>query len=343
MEKIQVIAFEDYKYPLVENLHEAGVVQIEDLSDKLEKPEWDSYREKSKVGEKASEITSSLLKINRTLDTLRKASGKDQTKIEKLKSFINPEITEKTVQKENEIEEILKGSKQLLSEVKEKLDPLEENLSNLDSKKTDISAFREEVVDYLNLDIPLKYIGKGNYTTVKVGKTTEEKLKNLKKELNDLTELYILEDYKIEEKTYVFSLIYHNEKEEEITTIFRENVKERFDPPKWAKKTPKKEHQKSKKRLNDIEEEKKKTLEQIRDLKKEYEDVLIRKRELLEIEKERAEVQKLFAKTKKTILLEGWIPLKKKEEAKKIVQNSTEKFSYVEFEKPDKNEKVPVE
>ncbi|PTD93664.1 hypothetical protein C9439_06340 [archaeon SCG-AAA382B04] len=344
MKKLRLVTLDENKYQLIEGLQQEGIVEIEDMTKRLDNPQWNQYLDSGERVEELSEITSLILRINKFLDTFKKARETEEvSRIEKIKSFLNPEIGEEYGKKEGKLDKVIDEGDNLLDKLEEKLDPLNKKLSDIESEKTNMHSFMDQIRDYKNIDIPLRHIEETEFSFSTLGKISNEKIEGLDQELNELSDYYIFESYTIDEENSVFVLFGLKESKQNIEQKLRDYSKWRFMPPEWVDSSPKKAIEESKSRLKELDKEKEKIKEQIREIKQRYLKKVKELQNRLEIEKERAEIQNNFTKTKETSILEGWVPSDKTQKIDQIINEKTDGYAFYEVKEPRDSDDVPTE
>ena len=93
MRKLNVITLDTYAGQAVAALHDAGIVQISDISERIQQdPELAEVLKPSKVTPYTGKISSLLMKTTALSDLLGDALSEGQSLKEKLSSLINPDL-----------------------------------------------------------------------------------------------------------------------------------------------------------------------------------------------------------------------------------------------------------
>jgi len=343
MKKARILSFKEYKDQLIENLHKAGLIQIKDLTEEIDESDWSSYLEKGRSDERSSEIASKILRINRILDIFKTERLSDKTRLEKIKSFVFPEVDEIEVSDVEDAEKILIKSDEFLESVEKEVNPVKEKLDNIEYEIADLSSFVEEAKDYKDINVPLEYIKTSEYTKAVIGKVSNENVEVLKDKLSDITDLFLLQIEKIDKENSSFLFFsYRLDEEKEIDRVLRNQSKWKFDPPEWAVDTPEEAISKAKEKIEALKEKKKEVVKKISGIRDRYEVKIREFLKKLEICKERAEITGRFANTDRTIMLEGWIPAGNVNDLTQILETSTEGFSLLELQDPEDIDSVPT-
>ncbi len=342
MRKLKVITLDQYADSAVRSLHEEGIVQIHDISERIQQDaEWAQILKPSKVTPQTGKIASLLMKTTGIIDLLSTMGAEEKGILDTIKGFINPPVFDKREVENLDSESLIKRAESLLTEVESKTKVLEDKLSGLDSEKSEIEAALSVSEKLINFDVDFADLESSKYISVVAGKMPLEQFTKFQEDVTGIAdELVILEadgDVKTEKTIIVITLKNHGDK---ISGLLRRMEFERFEISGLSG-TPKDLIANSKSRLESIAQERKSVLVELREVAKEWEDNLLVLKEQLEIEKERNEVFASFGETEKTVMFEAWVPVKKQETALEVIEKSTEGHAVVDSEDPD-TEDVPI-
>ncbi|MDI6644350.1 MAG: V-type ATP synthase subunit I [Methanobacteriaceae archaeon] len=343
MHKLKIITLDKYADSAVKSLHEKGIVQIHDISERIQQDaEWKLILNPSKATQYTSKISSLLMKTTGIVDFLGTVSKSDQSILDTVKGFISPEVPPKMEVQELETEELIEKAESLLGEVEIKTKALEESMSKLDSEKNELNNAVNVARKLEKFDIDLGDLEKTRYTSVIAGKLSSDNYDKFITESNTVTDKIIIlkadEDNKKNDETLI--IITLAEFGEKISSILRKLEFERFEVSGISGK-PNDVIKESEIKIKNIETEKNKINQELADIASKWRYNLLVLKEELEIEKERNEIFSSFGETENTVMLEAWVPEKKSQEALKIIDESTKGHSVVEMENPD-GEEVPV-
>ena len=343
MHKLKIITLDKYADSAVKSLHEKGIVQIHDISERIQQDaEWKLILNPSKATQYTSRISSLLMKTTGIVDFLGTVTKSDQSILDTIKGFISPEVPPKMEVQELDTVELIEKAETLLGEVEVKTKALEESLSKLDSEKNELNNAVNVAQKLEKFDIDLGDLEKTRYTSVIAGKLYSDAYNTFITESNTVTDKIIIlkadeENKKNGETLIIITLAEYGEK---ISSILRKLEFERFEVSGISGK-PKDVIKKSEIKIKNIETEKEKVNQELADVASKWRYDLLVLKEELEIEKERNEIFSSFGETENTVMLEAWVPEKKSQEALKIIDESTNGHSVVEMENPD-GEEVPV-
>ncbi|MGB7969082.1 MAG: hypothetical protein WCF28_05850 [Methanobacterium sp.] len=134
MKKLKVITLDKYSDSLVNSLHESSIVQIYDISERIqEDAEWKQILKPSHATPFLGKISSLLMKTTGLADFLETVAQKDSGILTLAKGFVNPPRIEKRQVEDLTVNELLENAEDILDQVETKTTPLDEKLSELDS------------------------------------------------------------------------------------------------------------------------------------------------------------------------------------------------------------------
>jgi len=346
MSKVKAVILDEKVDKVIRDLHESGLVELCDLTPKLEDPELSSLISTSSPAEYGRTISSLLIRTGRILDLFDNVKDEEKAGLSEL---LNPQPPKKKKVSQSSYEEVIEYVESVLNDVEDKVMEPGKKLSDLENKKNQLENLKRQLSYIKDMDFDLKYIGEGPYTYIVVGLIGEDKLNILKNKLLEVVNDYavIIEGSSIEmeegeEKKKPIVVATLREYVEKVGAELRKNGFERLDLSN-LEGTPKENIDKINSEINKIEKEIDNIVGQLKNLSKTWYDEMLVVHELLEIERERAESYSLFGKTNRTYVLEGWTPKKYGNKVKEIIESSSEGYAVVEITEPDEpEEKIPV-
>ena len=344
MKKLKVITLDNYTDSAVKALHEAGLVEIQDISERIQQDaEWRQILKPSHVSPYTGKIASLLMKTSGTVDFLKSVRRTEGGILPMVKGLINPPPINKIEVEHLNVQELIKKAEKNLEEVESKTKPLEDKLNELDLEKTKLKNAQKGAKNLIDFDVDLADLGESNHIFTVAGRVANDSYDRLKGELKGLTDEVVIFDHESPEKIFkVVIIITPNQHKDELSSILRKLEFEKFDTSGISGK-PHEIIPKSENGIESIENEKKSILSNLADISEEWIDELIALKEQLEIEKQRNEILSSFGETEKTVMFEGWVTVKKLDEALEIIKNSTEGYSIVDVSDPDvEKDKIPV-
>lgn len=342
MYKLKILILDQYADSTVRSLHEEGIVQIHDISERIQQDvEWAQILRPSKVTEYTGKISSLLMKTTGILDFLETVASEGAGLLETVKSFINPQISSKRVVEDLGAKSLLEKAETILDKVENKTKIIEEKLVEIDAEKNENISALDLPQKLINFDIDFDDIKKSKYITAIAGEISTKSFKNFQDEYAQITdEILIYTDYGESKTDLKVIIITLNEHAEELGRLLKQLDFERYEISPLSGR-PKEIIDQSKARLEVLKKERKEVLNELKQVAQEWEEDLLVLKEELEIEKERNEIFASFGETDKTMMLEAWVPTKKADKALEIINESSEGYSVVDIEKPD-GDQVPV-
>ncbi len=345
MKKVKAVILDEKMDSTIRNLHESGLVELYDLTQKLEDPEWSALLSQSSPAPYSRNVSSLMIKVGRFLDLF------DSVKVEEKKGIselLNPVIPEKKKVSFESVDEVISHAETIIDSVENDINEPSKRLDELENKKNSLELLKKQLKYLKDFDLDLEYLGEGVYTYIVSGLIPKEKLSELESNLSGITNDYVEivkgKPFKTEDGEEKVPVIIATLKEhmDIVGTELRKSSFERFDIV-GVKGTPKDNLDRIEKELSESKNEIESILNKLRSLSKKWYDELLVLHELLEIEKERAESYSLCGKTARTYLLEAWVPKKYANKVKELIENSAEGYAVVEIGEPDEpEEKIPV-
>ncbi|ADC70505.1 V-type ATPase 116 kDa subunit [Methanocaldococcus sp. FS406-22] len=343
MKKLKAVILDEKIDNVVRSLHEEGIVELCDLSEKLEDLEWKTLLSPSSSADYVRNVTSLMIKAGRILDMFSSVSQKKTS----IKDILNPKPVEKKKVSFSSYQEVIEYAEKILNEISKEVDEPAERLSELDNKKSKLLQLKEQISYLKGLEFDLKYLGSGEYVFIGAGSVPKEKLGELKADLDKITDGYIEifagSEFEKDKKIRVpIVFVTLKEKLESVLSEIRKFEFERYDISD-VEGTPSEALSKIESELKAIESERNSLTEKLKALAQKWEKELLAVYELLSIEKARGDAYSQFGKTNRTYYIEAWVPARDAEKAKSLIENSAEGFAFVEITEPDEpEEKIPV-
>ncbi|WP_321210960.1 V-type ATP synthase subunit I [Methanothermobacter sp. DP] len=342
MRKLKIITLDQYSDSVVRSLHEEGITQIDDISERIQQDaEWRQILKPSRATPYTGRVSSLLMKTSGILDFLGSVAAQEKGLRDTLREFINPPVFDKREVEELDTESLLKRADELLGKVESETRVMEEKLNELDSEKASLESSLSVAEKLKEFDIDFADLHDSEYITGIAGRIPSENLDEIREKLSEITDELILFDAEGESKAERILIIITLRKHgDSVTSLLRRMEFERFEISELSGR-PSEVISSSEARIAEIEGERSEIISKLREINSEWEDELLVLKEQLEIEKERNEVFSLFGETEKTVMLEAWVPLKEADRAIEVVEESSEGHCVTELEEPDPEE-VPV-
>lgn len=333
-----------YADSAVNSLHESGLVQIEDISERIQQDaEWRQILKPSSASPFTGKISSLLMKTSGTVDFLQSMARKEKGILPMVKGFINPPPIEKVEVEALAVQDLIKKAENTLEEVESETKPKEEKLSQLDSSKTELENALNVAKNLIKFDLDLSLLEGSNYVSFISGKLSAESYDNFMGKLNDITDEIVVFDQENEQKGYKNLIIVTlKEHTDDVLGNLRKLEFERFEFSN-LEGNPSEIIAKSESEIESIKAEKESILKDLADISDKWLKQLMGLKEQLEIEKQRNEIFSSFGETENTKMFEGWVTEKKLNDALVTIDESTEGHSIVDVNDPDvNNDNIPV-
>ena len=341
MNKLQALVLEEQKNIVIKKLHQLGALQISDCRDKLSHPDWKDLLESPTSSPKLREITSFIMSINKWLDLFDSVAPEPTDSF--FKFLLNPSVPKRIPIEEIDGEKLLKRTGELLKEVEqstqhpsEQLDKVREDTGNLQSVQQSISKLGQ-------IDIDLAYIEETDLSSVYLGTTLTKNVESITTELAKLTEQsFLIEQTHLSPTESLLIIVCLSQHASSVSNFLRRTGFERIETSGYAGKPSEALHT-IQERIDELRREERKLKDEIVNSSKQFRDGLLALRELLQFEKERADIQSSLALSGHLCLLEAWVPQKGAGKVAREIESITDGLSVVksaEVNNPD--EKVPI-
>lgn len=338
LRKLKIITLGLYTDSLISALHEEGIVEISDISERIQQdPEWGQLLKPSKVTPLTGKISSLLMKTTGISEFLGDALIEKKSMIGLIKSLVKPPVPVPAEVEILDSESLIAKGKSMLDDVESETKVIENKLVLLDSQKADLTNNKLIAEKLINLDVDLANLVDTQYTSTIVGRISVEALETFKKDSASITDEIVILDTKIasegkkaaNDKIVVVTTL--KAYKDKTYTLLRKFDFERYEIDNLQGK-PKEIIQSTESKLESIESEKSQELLALKEVAKKWDDKIIVLKEQLEIEKERNEIFASFGETENTNMLEVWVPLKQVEEAKAIIDSVCKGHAVVDVE-----------
>jgi len=333
MKKVSLIVHQSYVEDVIKNLHEAGVVEIIDVS--REESMMLEDMEKASMHPEAGVCTTYELRLSRLIDILNRIKSKPSG----LKAILNPQLPEIKTVEDRSLEEIYSYAEGTLGEIEKNILDSEQKLNDLKEQKDRINFYDQQINYLVDFDIDVSDIGESEYLLIKAGRTSD--LSNLKVEIDKLDNatIYSKQFNSGKNREWAVLIVTHISGREKIEKICRDNITE-FDLGDLSGQ-PKDVLTSLKKEKKDIGKEKKQTVSHLRVFAEEQLSELLALREEIKLERVRKEISKNFAKTDSTYVVNGWVLEKNENKLETAISVVSKDHVICNFETPSVNPDNP--
>ncbi|WP_048191514.1 V-type ATP synthase subunit I [Methanobacterium sp. SMA-27] len=344
MKKLKIITLDQYADSVVKSLHESGLVQIYDISERIQQDaEWKQILRPSHATPFLGKISSLLMKVTGTADFLDSVSKKDEGILTIAKGFINPPQIEKKEVEQVEVEKLLSNAEEILNQVESQTNPLEEKLNELETENSRLKNAINVAENLIKFDVNIGDLAETKYVSVIAGKIALDSFKQFKEGMKDLPDEIVVFDNDSTDKEFKILLVVTlKQNGDKIASLLRKLEFERFELTGLSGK-PEEIIENSESEIESIAKEKELILNNLAEISAEWHSELLVLKELLEIEKQRSEIFSSFGETENTVMFEGWVTKKNLEKTLGIIENMTDGHSIVDVSDPDVDkDKIPV-
>jgi V/A-type H+-transporting ATPase subunit I len=344
MRKIKIITLDKYSSSTVNALHEEGIVQISDISDRIQQdPELADNLNPSKTHPLTGKVSSLLMKTTGISELLGASLSEDTSIKDMVMGFIKPEIPVPEKVEDMSTEDLIEKAEKTLDQVESKTRIIEEKFSALDTETSELQSNKSLANKMTNFNMDLALLNDSKYTSTTVGRINVESASEIKNELSKLTdELTIFEVPNDDKETEVIVVITLKDYKDNVYSKLRAFEFEKFDIGD-VKGNPSQIISHVDSRLKSIDDERSQAKAELNVIAKEWDDKILVLKELLENEKEKNEIFSTFAETRETKMFEAWVPLKNLDKLKEIVEKTSQGHCIFEVEDIGKDdEEVPV-
>lgn len=344
MRKLKIITLNKYASPTVNALHDKGIVQISDISERIQQdPKLAEVLKPSKVSPYTGRISSLQMKANAISELLGDALSEGMGMKDKIMSFISPDLPVAKEVDYVDTESLIANAESTLEKVENDTDSIVQKLAALDSEESSLESNKSLANKLKNFNIDLALLNDSTYTATFVGRITAESAEKFKNEYSKITEnLFIDEAPDVEKEYKLMVVVVAREFRDDVYALLRKNNFEKFETYGVEGK-PNEIISSAESRLKSIESERSQAKADLKVVAEKWDNEVLSLKEQLENEKEKAEVFATFGETDKTTVLEAWVPVKDVDEAEAIIESSTEGHVIMEVEDvPDTSEDVPV-
>lgn len=343
MRKLNVITLDTYASQAVSALHDEGIVQISDISERIQQdPELAEVLKPSKVTPYTGKISSLLMKTTALSELLGNALSEGQSIKEKLSSLINPDLPVPKEIDDMDTEAFITYAEGILAQVEGETQGIEEKLAALDSEKSVMESNKSLAENLSSLDMDLGLLADSKFTSTFVGRTTAESAEKFNAECGKITDNIFVQTVPDGKEFYIMVVVVADEFKDDVFTLLRKIEFEKFEIGAVEGK-PSEIIASAESRLLTIESEKSQAKADLKVVAEKWDDEVLALKEQLENEKEKNEVFASFAETKKSVVFEAWVPVKDVEKAESVIETSTNNHCIIDVEEvPDDSEDVPV-
>ena len=346
MRKIRIVTLDKYVAPMVDALHEQGLVQMSDISESIQQdPELAELVTPAKATPYAGKLSSLLMKTNGISELFGNSLSEGHGLKDTIMSFISPDMPVQKEVEDLDTEAFIAKAEETLAQVGSKTHVIEGKLAALDSETSELKSNKSLARHLSNFDMDLALLKDSKYTSTTIGRINAESTSDIKNELSKLTDE--LEVYTVpmtdDKEGEIIVVVTLKEYSDDVYSTLRKFDFEKIEVGN-VEGTPQQIISNADSRLLAIESERDAAKTELRAVAEQWDDEILSLKEQLENEKEKNEILSAFVQTKDAYVLEAWVPVKDTEKVEQLVEKSSEghcTFELIEVEGMD-DEEVPV-
>ena len=345
MRKIRIVTLDKYVTPIVDVLHEQGLVQISDISDSVQQdPELAELVTPAKSTQYTGKLSSLLMKTNGISELLGNSLSEGHGIKDTLMSFISPDLPVQKNVEDLDTEAFIAKAEETLSKVESKTHVIEGKLSALDSETSELKSNKSLARHLSNFDMDLALLKDSKYTSTTVGRINVESASEIKTKLSNLTDELDMFTVPSDDKNYVIIVVVTlKEFSDEVYSTLRKFEFEKIEIGN-VEGNPQQIISNADARLSTIESERAAVKSELRVVAEQWDDEILALKEQLENEKEKNEILSAFVQTKDAYMLEAWVPVKDTEKVEQLIETTSDghcAFELIGIEGTD-DEDVPI-
>jgi V/A-type H+-transporting ATPase subunit I len=341
MKRARFLVHGSMKEKTVKRFHELGALQVTDFREKLSKDQWKNLLIAHPASSDVRRITTQMMSVNRMLDVFSMVVPEIEESF--FKMLFAPAPPEKISVSDISGEKLFEEVK-MASESAEALisDPLE-RLENMENEKSELSMHSEVLKKITSLDFSVEVLGEGPFVNAVMGIAGKKDFSQLKAEIEEVSGgICFFAETAVSDTDSCILVISLLKDEDEVLSLLRKWDVERINPGS-LKGTPTSVIAGIDGRIVEINAEQEKCRQAIGKAAEKWRSKLKGLRELLFIERDRAEIYSNFAKTETAFVIEGWVTEKKADFVVSEIKRCCDGLVFSEISEPDEPvEKLPV-
>jgi V/A-type H+-transporting ATPase subunit I len=341
MKRIRILVHDSEKTRLVERLHTLGAVQLTDYKETLSQEDWASLLEAHPASADVRNVTMQLMSVNRLLDIFSSVAPEEEEGFFKTLFAPSPRtvIPVEELSGETLLKEVSAAAESVDDAVAAPLDRLEKT----DAEAEELTTLKASLARIQSLQVPLSSLQEGLFVSALLGVTAKRDLSGLNNEIDIATGgLAFVAQADISEEEACILTVCLSEHEDDVAGLLRKWDVERITPGDFQG-TPAEAIRTIEDRLRETETIRERARQEIASVAGTWRSRLKALRELLYIERDRAEAFGQFAKTESVTAIEGWVPERKARQIADDVVSESNGLAFSHISQPDQPaEKLPV-
>ena len=341
MNKLQALVLDEEKNLVIKKLHELGAVQISDCRDKLSHPDWGDLLESPTPSPLLRKITTAHMSINKWLDLFQTVAPEPTDSF--FRFLFNPSKPKKIPMEEIDGENLLERVESILQKVVHSTQHPSEQLEKVREDISSLQSVQQSILKLEQIEIDLAYIEETAITSVYLGTTLTKNVEIITTELSELTEqTFLLEHTPLSPTESLLIIVCLNQHASSVSNFLRRIGFERIETSGYTG-TPGEVLRSIQNRIDELHEEKRQLKDQVVASSDKFKESLLALRELLQIERERADVHGNLALSGPLCMIEGWVPHKVTRKVTQEIESITGGLSVIKVaESHNPDEKIPI-
>jgi len=341
MKKIQILALEEYRYEVVKRLQELGTVHLADYSEKLADPALGDLLSPHPVSPHIRKIAAQNIAVNRLLDLFERHDPEPKQGF--IKGVFAPLPPKRLETREIYGNELVGVVDESIEKIEQEAEGAVKELERVEEERVELERVRALLELVLPLAVDLGDIGETEFVSVLLGIAAGEEIDTIKKRLEEVTDgTCCLDTSALSDKRVITLVICLKEHASLVVASLRRLGWERIEL-EGQHGRPREAMDSVDHRLRALADEKARHETVIVGIAGQWRDELQKYREFLSAERQREESQNKFAAMEHVVVIEGWIPEKRYEQAEMEIREVAHEACVVEASDPEEGDDVPVQ
>lgn len=334
MKKVRLGVLDRYVEAVSRELSKLGVVQILDIT---KSEDVSAELTGGHDGSNSEQCADYLRRINHVIDILGVVGEYDA--FGELKAF-----REKIIVKEKPFSEQLSDVKNSLAGIEKKILPIHERFLELSGKEEELVSDKKDLQVLGMLGVDADLLTESQFLYTPVGVIPVGNLELLRDELEGIVggEYILLKaDEIVVDGMVPIALSLPVEQKEKLDDILSRLDFSRVSLSGYAGR-PEDVLRGLDKELRELVDEKKKLTRRLESYRLEHTDDLLVIRELMSIEKDIADVESFYGRTRRVYILEGWVPEKRIQDLLRRIRRATDENVFIRIDDPGRDDVIPT-
>jgi len=341
MKKIQILALDEYRNDIVRGLQGLGTVHLTDYSEKLSDPQLGNFLNPHPVSPTIRKIAAQAIAVNRLLELFERYNPEPKQGF--IKAVFAPMPPKRIETRELYGSELLETVDSVIEEIEQQTEGVVKELERTDEELDSLEKTKDLLELVLPLQVDLSVIGDSEFLSVLLGVASTEEIDSIRERLDEVTNgTYYLGSVELPDDQAILVLVCLKEHASPVLAQLRRTSWEKVEL-EGQQGRPQEALEVINGRLKDLAEEKARLEAVIVGIADRWRDELQKYREFLSAERQREESKNKFAAMEHVLVIEGWIPKERYEEAEQQVRQLSHEACVVTASDPEEGDDVPVQ